>query len=339
MPSLLNGRRLRLHLPAAVLLAASALLGGCATTTLGPGTFTTWQIEGQPDESTLLFRGIPVRTGQIVASEQGSPQSIFLSLLVADNYRFVHTGIIAIEDGIPVVYEANGQIQASFGGGPPTRHIGGGLRRVTLESFLNKQRFIAIYDPPPGADRERIGRFAHDSLAAGLPFDSYFNREDPTKVYCSEFTALALAAGGVSPRQVSPVNPNASVAVILDWLEITTPDIIPAGAIIADATRVGLFSRLHTPAQIEAYFDVKAELHRRFTPEQKLGNVLRFSMLRGLKFQPEVQGFMQAVNTAAASWDKLPPVEVDQRVRALAVEQLGPFEPARLANATDAGQR
>ncbi len=326
----------RLHvqrLPALVLLAISALLNGCASA-LGPTTFTTWQIDGQPDASTVLFQGIPVRTGQIVASEQGSPQSIFLSLLVADNYPFVHTGILAIEDGVPMLYEANGQIQPSFGGGPPTRHIGGGLRRVTLESFLAKQRFIAIYDPPAGADRQRIGQFAQESLAAGLPFDSYFNREDPSKVYCSEFTALALAAGGVSARKPSPVNANASVGIILDWLEITTPDIIPAGAIIADATRVALFSRQHTPAQIAAYFDVKSELHRRFTPDQKLGNILRFSSLGGLKFQPEVLAFMRAVNDAAAGWDRLSPTVVGQRVRALAAERLGPFDPAlAVANA------
>ena len=326
----------RPRLPALVLLmAASALLGGCATT-LSPATFSTWQIERQPDESTVLFRGIPVRTGQIVASEQGSPQSIFLSLLVADNYPFVHTGILAVEDGVPMLYEANGKIQPALGGGPPTRHIGGGLRRVTLESFLTRQRFVAIYDPPAGADRQRIGRFARESLAAGLPFDSYFDREDPSKVYCSEFTALALAAGGVSARRPSLVNPNESVGIVLDWLEITTPDIIPAGAIIADGSRVALFSRLHTPAQIAAYFDVKAELHRRFTPDQKLGNILRFSTLGGLKFQPEVQSFMRAVNDAAAGWDQLSPTAMEQRVRALAAERLGPFDPAlALANAPD----
>ena len=323
------------RLPAVVLLLAVSALNGCAVTP-GPNAFRTWQIDMQPDESTVLFRGIPVRTGQIVASEQGSAQSIFLSLLVADSSPFVHTGILAVENGIPVLYEANGQIQPSFRGGPPTRHIAGGLRRVTLESFLTRQRFVAIYDPPVGADRQRIGAFTRESLAAGLPFDSYFNREDPSKVYCSEFTALALAAGGVSARRASLVNANESVGIIMDWLEITTPDIIPAGAIIADGSRVALFSRLHTPAQITAYFDVKAELHRRFTPDQKMGNILRFSTLGGLKFQPEVQAYLRAVNDASAGWEHLSPTSIDQRVRAIAAERLGPFDPTlSLANAPD----
>ena len=150
----------RPRLPALVLLmAASALLGGCATT-LSPATFSTWQIERQPDESTVLFRGIPVRTGQIVASEQGSPQSIFLSLLVADNYPFVHTGILAVEDGVPMLYEANGKIQPALGGGPPTRHIGGGLRRVTLRASSRDSASLP-------STTHRLARI--DSASAGLP--------------------------------------------------------------------------------------------------------------------------------------------------------------------------
>ncbi len=336
MPNLLLNspvhRALRL-----LLLLAGLALGGCAA--MNPTAFTTWQVDDQNPANaagTIQFRGIPVRTGQIVASEQGSAQSIFLSLLVSDNSPWVHTGIIAIEDGVPVVYEANGQIRPSFSGGPPTRNVGGGLRRVTLESFVGKQRFVGIYEPPPGADRERIGQFARDSLKAGLPFDSYFDRNDPTKVYCSEFTALALAAGGVGPRRASPVNPNESVSVVLDWLGVTTPDIIPAGAIIEGASRVALIGRQDTPAQVEAYFDVKAELHRRFTPDQKLGNVLHFSTFSGLSFQPEVRDFLRAANAAAAGWADAPPDLIRQRVEALAVERLGPFDQRRLANAAHA---
>ncbi|MEO8445043.1 MAG: hypothetical protein ABI567_08580 [Gammaproteobacteria bacterium] len=334
MPSLPLRSAAGLGLLAALLLAGLAL-GGCAS--LGTGSsFPTWQIDRQPDNSTAVFQGIPVHTGQIVASEQGSAQSIFLALLVSDNSPWVHTGIIAIEDGVPVVYEANGQIRPSLTGGPPTRNVGGGLRRVTLESFLGKQRFVAIYDPPPGADGERIGRFARDSLKAGLPFDSFFDRSDPSKVYCSEFTALALEAGGAAPRRSSPVNPNQSVAVVMDWLGITTPDIIPAGAVIEGATRVALISRRDTLPQVEAYFDAKAELHRRFTPDQKLGNVLHFSTFSGLTFQPEVLEFLRAANEAAAGWTDVPPDEIGKRVRALAAERLGPFDPLRLANAAHA---
>jgi hypothetical protein len=318
----------------ALLLLAAACLGGCAS--LGPAGFRTWQVEGVADDTSVLVEGIPVRTGQIVVSEQGSPNSLFLSLLIAENHPYVHTGILVVENGTPVVYEANGRMQPSLFTRELTSNVIGGMRRLELGTFLEQNRFVAIYDPPAGADRERIGRFAQDSLAARLPFDAFFDRSDPSKVYCSEFTALALAAGGVPPTRTSPMTRNRSVGVILDWLHITTPDIIPPGAIIENARRVALVSRRDTPAQVAAYFAAKAELHRRFTPDQKLANVLYFSGLGGLKFQPEVQGFLDAVNQDAGGWDGTPPDEISARVGALAAERLGPFDPSLLANAADA---
>lgn len=314
---------------ASLLVAAAWLLGGCMA--LGPAAFGTWQVDGGATDATVLYEGIPVRTGQVIVSEQGSPNSMFLSLLVAENRPYVHSGIIVVENGSPWVYEANGRLQPSFGSSPLTHRVSGGMRRIGLGTFLAQNRFIAIYDPPPGADPERIGRFAQDSYLDGLPFDAWFDRSDPSKVYCSEFTALALAAGGATPPRTSPMNPNESVGVILDWLEITTPDIIPPASLVAGATRVGLFSRRDSPAQVAAYFAARAELHRRFTPEQKLGNVLTFSPVRGLGFQPEVAGFLAAATGAAKGWSGSPAADIDQRVRALATEWLGPFDASRVA--------
>jgi len=313
----------------ATALAAGLLAGGCATP--GPATFATWQVEAVADEGEVNFAGIPVRSGQIVVSEQGSANSLFLALLVAEDRPYVHSGIVVVEDGRPVVYEANGRMQPSLRTQPLTQNVVGGVRRLDLQTFLENNRFVAIYDPPPGADRERIARYARESFMERLPFDAWFDRTDPSKVYCSEFTALALAAGGVALQGTSPMNPNDSVTVILAWLGITTPDIIPPAAIVADSSRVGLFSRRDSPAQVEAWFAVKAELHRRFTRDQKLGNVLYLPPLGGLKFQPPVAAFMAATNAAAADWDDLAPEEIDRRVRALAARELGPFEPARVA--------
>jgi hypothetical protein len=292
---------------------------------VGPADFGTWQVDGGATDATVLYEGIPVRTGQIIVSEQGSANSMFLSLLVAENRPYVHSGVIVVEGGSPWVYEANGRMRPTFGSSPLTHRVSGGMRRIGLGTFLAQNRFIAIYDPPPGANPERIGRFAQDSYMAGLPFDPWFDRSDPSKVYCSEFTALALAAGGAAPPQASPMNPNESVGVILDWLEITTPDIIPPASLVVGATRVGLFSRRDSPAQVEAWFAVKAELHRRFTPDQKLGNVLHFSPVRGLTFQPEVEAFMRLANESAADWAGLSPAEIGQRVRTLAESHLGPL--------------
>jgi hypothetical protein len=309
----------------ALLLAAAIGLGGCAA--VGPGTFGTWQVDQAEAGSTLTLGGVPVRTGQIVVSEQGSPQSMLLSLLVADQRPYTHSGIVVVEDGVPWVYDANATVRPTFDGGPINRNLAGSVRRQKLERFLGKQRFIALYDPPAGTDAEGVARFARQSHAAGTPFDAYFDQSDPAKVYCSEFVALALAAGGVPATATSPMNPNASVALILDWLEITTPAVIQPWSIVGNLDRVGLFSREHTPAQVEAYFAVKAELHRRFTPEQKLGNVLYLTSIGSLKYQPAVMGLILSVNEAAAGWSGLPPAEIDRQVRWIAGQQLGTFEP------------
>ena len=98
------------RLPALTLaLLATVLLPAC--TALGPRHYTTWQSEpaariaaADPDApDSIDFHGIPVRSGQIVVSEQGSPLGLLMSLLSADASPWIHAGIISIEAGVPYV--------------------------------------------------------------------------------------------------------------------------------------------------------------------------------------------------------------------------------------------
>ena len=300
---------------------------GCVI--LQRSNFATWEIDADtnPAPAEAVLEGIPLRSGQIVASEQGSPQSLFLSLLVAESLPWVHTGVVAIEGGVPWLYEAQGEIRPTLKG-PPTRNIGGGVRRVPLDSFIERERFIGIFDPPPGVDGAAVARYARERYLQGTRFDAYFDTSDPSKVYCGEFTALALSAGGAPPRRISPFTANRSLGIMLDWLEIRSNAVIPAGMVVEDGRRVALLSAADSRAQIAAYFAMKDELHRRFTPEQKLGNVLSFSPIRMLGIQPEVQAFMDRVNDEAAAWDGLSSAELVARVRKIAAESFGDFEVA-----------
>lgn len=307
-----------------LILLAGVPLAGCET--LNPASFATWEVvpETAIRSAELMFHGIPLHSGQIVASEQGSPQSLFLSLLVADPYPWVHTGILAIEDGIPWLYESQGQVRPSLSG-PPNRNIGGGVRRVLLESFIGRQRFVGIYEPQVGVDAARVAGYAQQRYQDGTPFDAYFDLQDSSKVYCGEFTTLALEAGGAPARHLSTFSLNRSVRVVTDWLEIQSGTIVPAGAVVADAGRVALLSSRHTRAQIDAYFALKDELHRRFTLDQKLGNVLSFSPITMLDFRPEVRDYMNLINEEARQWDALAAADISVRVRALAAEAFGPM--------------
>lgn len=311
-------------------LLAMALAAAC--TRPGPRHYDTWQADpgngaaapGVAAPGTIDFHGIPLRDGQLVVSEQGSPLGLLMSLLIADASPWIHAGIISIENGTPYLYETNGQLRPAWSG-PPTAAVGGGMRRMTLEWFVANQTWIAVYDPPAGADPARIVEFARRSHAQHIPFDAYFDLSDASRMYCTEFVALALAAADAPPVQTSAINPNPSIRVIADWLQLRADAVIPASALIAHSERVALISKRHSPAQFSAYFALKRELHQRFTPDQKLGNVLSFSTVTGLGFQPPVREVIRRVDRAARDWEGLPEAEIDARVRQIALETLGPW--------------
>ena len=148
---------------------------------------------------------------------------------------------------------------------------------MTLDWFVANQSYIAIYTPPAGSDPARIVDFARQSHARYIRFDPWFDLGDASRMYCTEFVALALAAGDAPPVRTSAMNRNPSLRVLTDWLQLRADTIIPAAALIEHGERVALISRDYSPAQFTAYFALKQELHRRFTPDQKIGNVLSFS--------------------------------------------------------------
>lgn len=313
-------------------LLAIAALSAC--TGLGPQHYSTWQTDkpygvAAPvavPQASIDFHGIPVRDGQLVVSEQGSPLSLLMSLLIADAAPWIHIGIIAIDNGVPYLYETNGQIHPTWSS-PPTAAVGGGMRRMTLEWFVANQTFIAIYASPAGADPEKIVKFARQSYAQHIPFDAYFDLSDASRMYCTEFVALALAAADAPPVQASALNSNPSIRVIADWLQLRADALMPAGALVEHSELVALISKGHTPAQFSAYFSLKRELHRRFTADQRVGNVLSFSTFTGLGFQPPVREVIRAVDRAAQDWESLSEAEIDTGVREIANQTLGTWKP------------
>jgi hypothetical protein len=304
-----------------------------ACTAPGPRHYATWQTgsalatpAAQAQAHTIDFHGIPLRDGQLVVSEQVAPLSLLLSLLSAEASPWIHVGIIAIEGGTPYLYESNGQLRPTWSSGPPTATVGGGVRRMTLDWFVANQSHIAIHEPPAGADPAKLVAFARQSHARHVRFDPWFDLDDPDRMYCTEFVALALAAAGAPPARTVPVNGNRSTGVVLDWLQIDAQYTIPAAALVAGSERVALISRQHSPAQLSAWFALREELHRRFTPDQKVGNVLSFSPLTGLDFQPPVREVIRTVEIAARDWGQLTAAEIDARVRQIAGEKLGPWQ-------------
>jgi hypothetical protein len=313
----------------AALLLTVALLAAC--TSPGP-RYASWQVEtpiaAKPEPGTpavVDFHGIPVRDGQLVVSEQGSPLGMLLSLLSAEAFAWIHVGIIAIEDGTPYVYESNGQLHPTWSSEPPNTAVGGGVRRMSLAWFVANQSYIAIHEPPAGIDPAKLVAFARDSHARRVRFDPWFDLDDPGRMYCTEFVALGLVAAGAPTVETTAVHPGRSIGVLRDWLQIRTTHMIPAAALIGNSERVALISKEHSPAQTSAWFALRQELHRRFTPDQKVGNVLSFSPISGLDFQPPVRDLIRSVDVAARDWSNLTETEIDAHVRRIAGERLGPY--------------
>ncbi|MBC8026405.1 MAG: hypothetical protein H7Y89_10460 [Steroidobacteraceae bacterium] len=266
-------------------IAPALLLAGCAT--FDPARYETVVV---PESAIATWHGVPVREGQIAVIERPSATSVLLSFVAQRYEPFIHAGLVVFDDGEPYVYEAMGVFKPHLTG-RPTRGMGGGVRRVKLAAFLARDGIVALYEPEAGVDRAAAAAFARTNRAARTPFDDTFDARDARRFYCVEFVARALEAGGAAPVAGVELSSNRSMRVVLDWLEIHSPTILLAGELLEENRRVLLAERRRTRAQIEAYFERKRELHRRFTADQRLGNVLDWRGLT-LKLRPRVREFL-----------------------------------------------
>ncbi len=229
------------------------------------------------DASGVSFQGLELRTGDVIVSEMDTASSLLMAFMAERYAPFIHAGIIVIDDGKPRVYDAVGTMGLPLGR-PPTDAMSGKIRRQSIAKYLRRQSVAAIYRANDAGIARQIGGFAKRAYHERLAFDPYFDLRSTDAVYCTEFVAAALqAAGAPLPRGPAPRNANASLALTLDWLHVDTPAFWLAGDIVAGLTPVATLSRELTVSQIEARFAFKRELHRRFTVEQKLGNLFRWT--------------------------------------------------------------
>lgn len=258
---------------------------------LAPRDFRTFQASG-PAAAVPGPYGLPLRSGQLVASDAGAPVSLLLSLIGEEYSPYVHAGILVMEAGKPYVYETFG-ILRPFHRGPPTDAMGGKVRRVSLERYIARQRITAIFDPPGVADAGAVAQFALAHHRDGTQFDPYFDWRDHRRMYCTEFVALALHAGGAPLPAPVQVRDNASLRILLKWLKVEAEHIVTVSALVGDAEPVALISRRHDADAIAGYFAAKRELHDRFTADQKLGSLWSWSW-RGLRLRPDVAAVLKA---------------------------------------------
>jgi hypothetical protein len=241
------------------------------------------------DDDAARWRALPVADGQIIVNEHPGARSLLLSLAATRFSPYIHIGIVAIEDGEPQVYEAFGNfIPLPWPGGK--HYMGGGVRRVTLRAFLSRGGIAALHEPGAGVDRGLLVRFAREALRRRVPFDGGYDPLDPSRYYCAEFVARALQAAGGKPVPMVPTSRNPSMRVALQWLGVRATSLQLAGDVVAGMPRVALISPGYSEADVERYFALKHELHRRFTDDQALGNLFIWER-RALRLRPSLERF------------------------------------------------
>ena len=307
------------------LLAVLVFCTGCAGTDIG--RYATADVAALPAAAvaTISFQGIPLRSGDIIVSEGYSESSLLLTLMAERYSPYVHAGIIVVDGGEPYVHHAF----ASFWpvpGRAPTTTMSGRIRRDPLASYLSQREVVSIGRLPDATAADRVAAFARDAHRERLAFDPFFDTAAADAVYCTEFVARALLDAGVGAPAPVRRNANRSLAKAFDWLQIESREFWLAGDLLDGLTPVATLSRTLSPTQIDARFALKAELHRRFTPEQPLGNIFRWG-LGGPQLRPHIARLVTAAMATSETR------YTDERLRALIQTMLGdaPKAATRLA--------
>jgi hypothetical protein len=295
------------------------LLSGCFATTGTAFKLKTYEVpeKYQQGEKT------PLRDGDIVMSVTSDPMSLVYILNSTEFSRYVHVGVVSIEDGEPYVYEAVGW-GLPLPGEVPTDAINGAIYRSRFKDFLWRQRTVEVFAPPPYVDRNKVAAYARTAYENKLPFDPYFDAVNHDKVYCTEFVALALETGGHPGFKLVPRNTNASLSVAIRWLKLDNELTLPADVLVQNAETVAVISHDLEKIEILLWHEIRRELFRRFTPDQRLGYLFKW---RGneLEYRQDVQAFIdQALTLKSALPDSAGKAELRKEVQRVAGKLFGP---------------
>jgi len=302
-----------------LLLFVSAVIVGCGGGQVAGKKLTVLGEQRMHKEAgEVTFQGVPLSSGQIVLTEEGTPFSQFLTLAQRDFLPYTHAGILVVEKGVPYVYDMRGGLRPNWSGGPPTDVMHGGIARRSLKEIVRKNRIVAIYNPPQQAHRGKMVTFVWKSVVRKVDFDPYFDYSDHSRLYCVEFVAVALQQAGAALPELQPLRDNPSLAVAFRWLKFQDSRIMAAGSFAVPERHVATFSATFTPDEIAAYFVIKQELHQRFAADQKIGSLFQWKQNK-LQFRPEVKEFRrQALALAGRSGQVAEPEQIETMVQKLA---------------------
>ncbi len=315
---------MRRWLAAAVLLVASTV--GCFSTS---GRMNFYEAKNPEHRPTYL--GVPVRNGQIVLTEAKGDLSFVFELIPEHFHPFTHAAVISVEGGVPYVYEVTGDYSPHFHR-KVLDNVRGGVRRTSFDQYVAPNLYAEVFDPPAGADGDKIAAYARKKFAEGVTFDAYFRYDEHQKLFCTEFVELALESGGAKPVPLEPVRDNDSLKTAMRWLGVPLDTALPAGAYRDESRFVAALGQFPSRSAAYAYFEGKREIHRRFTRDQRLGYLFELHDTGDVTARPELTEFMARASQATDGMTP-PPQPDDPRIRQavqrIADEMFGPVSEQR----------
>lgn len=274
------------------------------------------------------YNGLALRSGQLVLTESADSTSFVFPLLVKKYYPFTHVAILSVENGEPWVYDVTGEVKTLPIRSKIMDNVKGKMYRRPLFEYVAPNLYAEIFDPPPGADGEKIAAWARAKFKEGVEFDAYFDSHHHEKLFCSEMAAIAIEQAGGPATPVEASNPNDSVIAGMKWLGVPPGEALPVYRFADPSRYVGALGQFTNRSQAYSYFEGKHEIHRRFTADQRMGFVFTLDDYGRIGVRPEISTFV-ARCAHMYDQDPKPPEPFDPRIekdcRKIADEMFGPF--------------
>ena len=322
-----------MKLARAVIALMALGVAACGTMSLPPVRVLGAKTDEGAHKPT--YNGLAIKSGQLVLTESPDATSYVFVLIPKKFYAFTHAAVISVEDGEPWVYDVTGEVKTLPFKKRLMDNVTGKMYRRRLFEYVAPNLYAEIYDPPAGADGEKIAAFVRQKFKEGTEFDSYFDFHDHSKLFCSELVAMAIESAGGPPMAPEPSNPNPSIVEGMKWLGVPPGEALPAGLFADPARYVGALGQFPTRTAAWSYFEAKHELHRRFTMDQRMGFLLSIDGNGRVDVRPEISAFTARAGHLFDN-DPNPPEPGDPRieaaVRKLAADSFGPFPAAAPAS-------
>jgi hypothetical protein len=247
-----------------------------------------------------------VRPGDLILGAKSSPTATLLRMSMDEYSFYTHSGVVDVRDGKVVVSHSTGRFQLLRN---TTRLLGkvtGTVEACSLATFLEEYDEVMVVRLP---DPERNARLVALSLEAErdrIPFDPFFDTNDPTAMHCSEYTLRTLrAAGYTEPLPLADRTPNRSFSDLMEKMGITTETFVVVDRMtdIPGARTVAVLSRLGSRAASLALRDALHVLHDRVTadPFLRIGDLVSCDSEQLLHYAPAADLYLRAALGLAES--------------------------------------